>query len=173
MSGYSGAAPTGQIILTAAGGWPSTTNGCTAAAQVETATNDVNYYNLAFVQSLQKFAEWDLAMPSDYNGGTITAVFYWLTSSSSTNSVVWGCAGRCFADNEAIDQAFGTAVEVTDANNAASVVNISAATGAITLGGTPAASEHVQLRVHRLGSGSDNLAATANLLEVRITYTRA
>jgi hypothetical protein len=114
-----------------------------------------------------------MAMPSDYNGGTVTAVFYWLSTSASTNSVVWGLAGRSYGDNEAIDQAYGTAVEVTDANNAANTVNISAATAAITLAGTPAASEYVQFRAYRLGSGSDTLAATARLISVRITYTRS
>jgi hypothetical protein len=111
-------------------------------------------------------------MPSDYNGGTITAVFYW-TTTVGTGSVVWGIAGRAYAAGELLDQAFGTAQSVTDASTGANDVEISAATAAITLGGTPAASEYVQFRMFRDGANaSDNITVDCNLLQVRITYTR-
>jgi hypothetical protein len=97
-----------------------------------------------------------------------------MSNNASTNSVVWGFQGRAYADSDAIDQAFGTAQTVTDANNATRDVNISAATAAITLGGTPAASNFVQFRCYRDGAvAGDTLAATAELLAIRITYTRA
>ena len=84
---------------------------------------------------------------------------------------MWGCQARAYADSDAIDQAFGGAIEVTDANNATYDENVSAATGAITIGGVPAAGQWVQFQVYRLGSGADNLAASACLIEVIITYT--
>jgi hypothetical protein len=112
-------------------------------------------------------------MPSDYDGGTVTAVFYWMSPSSSTNSVVWGIQGVAFADSNVLDTAFGTAQTVTDANGGADDVNISAATAAITIGNTPAASDFVVFRAYRQGgAGGDTLAADAELLAVRITYTR-
>lgn len=163
----------GQLVLTAAGGWSSLTNGASAISQVETATNKVNYFVTDFLQSVQSYFEWAFALPSDYNGGSVTAQFYWLANSASTNSVVWGIAGRSYGDNTAIDAAYGTAIEVTDANNGTNTVNISATTSPMTFAGSPAASQYCQLRVYRLGSGADNLAATGRLLAVRITYTRA
>lgn len=175
-AGTSGASPTGQIILTAAGGWSSITSGCTAPIQAETATNDVNYYYLGFLDSNSTlYAEWGFALPSDYDGGTITAVFYWTANSTSTNSVLWGCQGRAYGNDITLDQAYGTAQEVTDANTAtANQIHISNATSAITLAGSPAASQYCQIRVYRnSASGSDTLAAQANLLAVRLTYTRA
>jgi hypothetical protein len=42
----------------------------------------------------------------------------------------------------------------------------------MTFAGAPAASKHCQIRIYRLGSGSDTLAAAALLLQVRISYTR-
>ena len=84
---------------------------------------------------------------------------------------MWGCQARAYTDSDALDQAFGAAVEVTDANNAQNDVNISDATGAITIAGAPAAGQMLQVKVYRLGSGADNLAATAKLLQVIITYT--
>jgi hypothetical protein len=50
---------------------------------------------------------------------------------------------------------------------------ISAATAAITLGGTPAASQYVQFRMFRDGGNvNDTITQDCNLLQVRITYTR-
>jgi hypothetical protein len=172
-AGGSTAVP-GQIILSAAGGWPSVTSGSNPTTQTQTTTNLVNFQFLGFPDTIQTHANWAMAMPSDYNGGTITAVFYWVAGSASTNSVVWGLAGRAFADGDAIDQSFGTAQETTDANQSNDDVNISPATPAITLGGSPAASNFVQFRAYRNpANASDTLAATAELLAIRITYTRS
>lgn len=160
------------LCLTAAGCWTSLTSGASAIAQLETAANKVNYFVVEFLQAVQSFSEWDLAMPDDWDGGPVSAQFCWLATSASTNAVVWGLQGRAYADGAAIDQAFGAAVEVTDANHGTDLVNISPTTAAITLAGAPAAGQHVQIRAYRLGSGADNLAATANLLEVRLAYGR-
>lgn len=153
--------------------WPSTTAGAVAPAKAETATNDVNYYYVGYVDGSTTAAECQIAMPSDWNAGTVTAVFYWAADSSSTNSVTWDCAGLALTDSDALDTAYGTAVEVTDANNAQLDLNISAATAAITVSNTPAASDLVMYRIRRVGGGgSDNLAATARLIGVMITFTR-
>jgi hypothetical protein len=134
----------------------------------------VNFYYLGFPDTTQLYANWAMPMPSDYNGGTITAIFYWVAGTASTNSVRWGLQARSYADGDAIDQAFGTAQEVTDANQANDDVNISAATPAITIGGTPAAHNFVQFRAYRNpANAADTLAATAELLAIKITYTRA
>lgn len=163
----------GNLTLTGAGAWSSMTNGASAISQVESTTNKVNYFVVDFLTAVQSYVEWQVPLPADYNGGTITAVFYWTAASASTNSVVWGISATAFGDNVAIDTAFSAGVEVTDANNATGVVNISASTAAITIAGTPLANKHCQFRVYRLGSGADNLAATARLLEVKLSYTKA
>jgi hypothetical protein len=172
--GGGGGSTTGSILLTAAGGWPSLTNGCQPPQSAQTTTNQVNFYYLGFPDgATTTFANWAIPMPGDYNGGTITAVFYWVAGNASTNSVVWGLAARAYADSDVLDQAFGTQQQVTDANQANDDVNISAATPAITIGGTPAAGNFVQFRANRdPANASDTLAATAELLAIRITYTR-
>jgi len=120
-------------------------------------------------------AEGTLGMPSDWDGGTVTATFYWLVNSTQTNSAVWACDGRSYGDAEDLNQAFGTEQTVADAGSGTvNQVLKSAATPAITLAGSPAASEMAQFRVKRLGAdGSDNLTATARLLGVMIGYTRS
>jgi hypothetical protein len=155
--------------------WPSTTNGAATNTKVDTGTNDVDVYVLDFADGATKlFAQATVGMPSDWDGGTVTAAFYWTANSTSTNNALFGCAGRSYGNFETIDQAFGTEVTVTDAlNGTANQVAISAATSAMTLAGTPAAGELAQFRVSRdPTSGSDTLAATVRLLGVMITYTR-
>lgn len=83
---------------------------------------------------------------------------------------MWGLQARAFADGDAIDQAYGTAQEVTDANHPTNDVNISAASAGITPAGTPVAGQWVQFRAYRLGSGADDLAATARLAMIRVTW---
>ena len=111
-------------------------------------------------------------MPSSYGGGTVTATFVWMATGTSTNSVVWGCEAYAYGDMVTLDQTYGTAQEVTDAHSStASQVQISSATSAITIGGSPAANKMVNFRVYRdSANGSDTLAVTASLLMVIITY---
>lgn len=168
-----GAAVSGQIILTAAGGWPSTTNGCANPAKVEFGTNDVDLYVMDFDPGSIEYAQWGGVMPDDYDGGTVTGVFHWIADSASGNSVVLALQGRCYGDGEGIDQPWGVAQIVTDANTGQNQENITAATAAITFAGTPAASEKFQFRAYRYAThGSDNLAVDARLTEIRVTFTR-
>jgi hypothetical protein len=140
---------------------------------VEYGTNDVDLWVADFDPGTDEFMQWSVVMPSDYDGGTVTAVFVWLADSASGNSVVWGLQGRAFADSDAVDQAWGTAQTATDANQAQNDINISAATAAITLAGGPAASEFVNFRAYRDADNvSDDLAADARLTAIRITFTR-
>jgi len=159
--------------LTAAGGWPSTTNGCAGADKKEYGTNGIDVFTLAFDKDSDEYAQWSVVMPSDWDGGTVTAVFYWTyATGSATETVEWNCQGRSYANDEALDQAWGTAQAVSDTAIAAGDLHVSSATSAITLGGTPAASEFVQFRVHRDVS-DDDLAGDALLLAVMITFTRS
>lgn len=175
VTGATGPKVTGQIFLSAAGMWPSLTGGCAANVLTDSGTSDVNYYGLDFDGTTSESAEGGLAMPSDWDGGTVTAVFYWHgIADTSTNAVVWGLSGVSFGDGDLINTAYGTVVKVTDANaSTAAQVRVSAATSAITVAGA-GASEYVQFKVARFpADAGDTLATDARLLGVMITYTRA
>lgn len=161
------------IILTARGGEPTTTAGCAAAVKAEIgATNDIDLFVLDFDSTLAESAFWEFPMPDNYDGGTITAKFYWTASTTGTPGVVFGIKGRAFADDEAIDQAYGTEVETADTFIASGDVHVSPESSAITLGGTPAGGELVQIKVTRkVAHGSDTLAADARLIAVKLEYT--
>ena len=172
---YLFSAVSAEIELVGANLTPSNTSGCAGLLRVEMATNKEYLATMQFANSVKTYAEMTLpAWPDDYNGGTVTARFIWTANSTSGNSVVWGFQGVAYADNDAIDAAFGTAQEVTDANGTSVYTRrLSTPTAAITLAGTPAAGKSSQLRVYRLGSGSDNLAVTALLIGILINYTRS
>lgn len=155
---------------------PRATNGATPVQRVESATNKQNALLMDFADgAAELFAEATVAMPSDWDGGTVTAVFYWMPSNTSTNPILWTARGRSYGDQETFDQAQGTLQSIQDTpSGTANQVHITGATPTITFSGTPAASEVVQFAFSRdPTSGSDTFTGTGRLMGVMITYTRA
>lgn len=161
-----------KSIFIAAGAFiPSTTSGCAYATIAESSTNKQNIAYLDFSPTAIQYAETTFLMPDFWSGGTITAKFVWTATGGSATAVRWGIAGRSYGDNELIDQALGTAVTVDDTWQTDLAVHHSPVSDAITIGGTPAGGELVQLRVYREGSASaDTLAVNARLLGVILKY---
>lgn len=174
-AGATGPAPAGQIYLSAAGMWQSLTSGSSLNTKAETTTNDVNYYTLDFDPSTQEYAEGNIVMPSDWDGGNITATFYWTHGATTTNfGVVWSLSALALGNDEALDTAYGTAQLATDTGGTAGNLYVTSATSAITVGGTPAASKLVQFKVSRVvANAADTLAVDAKLLGVMIAFTRS
>ena len=79
---------------------------------------------------------------------------------------------RSTADNEDIDQMFGTAIVVTDdAQSAAGETLISAESAALTVGGTPAAGELIFWDFYRdVSDANDDMTEDARLIAVKIVY---
>lgn len=151
---------------------PTTTNGA-AAATTELATNDVMKSYLAFDDSTQEYACFDVPMPKGWDEDTLIAQFHWFSDAATTGNCIWGLQAVAVGDNDAQDTAYGTAQEVTDTTNAtAKDNNISAETSAITVGGTPAAEDLVQFKIYRKAADAgDTLVGDALLTAVKIHYT--
>jgi hypothetical protein len=149
--------------------WVTTTSGATAVAKTETATNLLNYQAISFINGATNRAEFMWTPPRNWDFSTIKLTFYWLSTNASTNSVTWRASGVALANAAAIDQAQGTQQTVAQANGGASFLNISAQTPAITVGGTPASTKPVQIRLER--QTGDTLAFPALLLGVVIEYS--
>lgn len=146
-----------------------TTNGA-ASGTTESTTNKIMRKTLDFDASTQEFAQFTVAFPKSYNNGTVTAQFIW--GATNTGNCVWGLQGVAISDDDIVDAAFGTAVEVTDGVTATTDVMISATTAAITIAGTPATSDIVWFQVERnAASGSDTLAVDALLIGIRLFFT--
>ena len=153
--------------------WASTTNGATGLTQRELATNDVDIQVWGFTSTTtDEYTQFTWTIPQEWNAGTITVEFFWTATGGSAGNVVWGIQGTAFDNDNPLDAAWGTIQEVTDAWIANDDLHISAATGNVTIAGTPVAGEMVQFRVVRSGSdASDTFATTAELLGIRINYT--
>jgi hypothetical protein len=151
---------------------PQTTNGA-ASGSLEMTTNDVMLKYLAFDASTQEFAQFSIQMPKSWNEGTIVAQFIWTHPSTTTNfGVAWELGSVAFADDDALDTAFGTEVTVTDTGGTTHDCYISAESSAMTVAGSPTAEELVYFRVTRdPANGSDNMAVDAWLLGVKLHYT--
>lgn len=159
-----------NVWIPAAQWIPRTTTGC-GINSLEASTNKINYDVLEFDPSTAEYAQVAIVMPSNWNAGTVTAKFHW-TAASGSGSVVWGLSGRAYADNNALDQATGTAQTVTDTLLTAAYEHITSATSAITLAGSPAAGQMVIFQLYRdATNGSDTLGSDAQFFGVEITYT--
>jgi len=172
-TGYTGATPVGEFFLATDLGWPSTTAGCNAIASLEL-NSLMTVKHFAFDAAGDEYAEWTVVMPSDWDAGTVTAVFYWLHPATDTNfDVVWAAQGTSYGNDDALNGTWENPQTVTDTGGTTSDLYISGATSAITISNA-AASELVQFRIYRDGDDeSDNLAVDAFLLGVMITYTRS
>jgi hypothetical protein len=149
---------------------PRTTTGAGIDSR-ELSTNKINTDELLFDAGTDEFAQALVVMPNNWNAGTVTAKFHW-TASTSSGDVVWGLSGRAYANDDALDQAQGTAQTVTDTLTATNDVDITSATSAITLAGTAASGNPVIFEVYRdANAGGDTLATDARLLGVEISYT--
>ena len=155
---------------------PATTAGCAALAQKEYTTNDVDVKYLAFDGASLEKAQFKLVMPEDWDRGTIKAKFYWssATSSSIADTVEWGLKARAISNDDAMDAAFGTGQVISDALLAANGtdIQVTAATPAITVGGTPALGDMIVFEVYRNVSGTDDMTEDAWLFGVHIQYQR-
>lgn len=157
---------------------PQVTNGAAAGTSESADAYDVMNDYFAFDASTIEFTQYKLAMPLQWNGGTIKAKFYWKPASSTTtsHSVMWAIDGQAHADGGELG-AWGTTVNVAIddviATDSPKKVHVSAASGAVTIAGSPAAgaSELVYLRFQRVADhATDDLNEDAHLLGVAIQY---
>ena len=153
---------------------PRDNAGCGALTTTAAATNGrADITHLPFDASTQEHAQFSVAMPKSWNEGTIKAQFYWTTTGSDTDAVIWGISGVSYANDNPMDVAFGTAVTVTDnILSAAKDILVSAETGDVTIAGSPAAGEICYFEVFRdADDGSDTVGEDCLLIGVKIIYT--
>ena len=153
---------------------PRDNAGCGALTTTAAATNGrADITHLPFDASTQEHAQFSVAMPKSWNEGTIKAQFYWTTTGSDTDAVIWGISGVSYANDNPMDVAFGTAVTVTDnILSAAKDILVTAETGDVTIAGSPAAGEICYFEVFRdADDGSDTVGEDCLLIGVKIIYT--
>lgn len=164
---------TGEIFTAAVAIWPATTSGCAAPAKTEYATNGVDLFTADFDQTSIEYGQFNVWMPGTWDAGTLTFEVVWTAAGGSASETVeWNLQARAYADDDAIDQAWGTAIEISDTLIAADDVHYAPESTALTVAGSPAAGELVQFRVWR-DAANDTLAADAKLIGIKIHYSKS
>lgn len=151
---------------------PATTSG-PAVAQLEASTNKENYKVLDFDASSDEYAHFQIAFPSSWDEGTVTFRAWWSTTATDTDGIALALQAVAFANGDAIDTAFGTAVVVTDnAESTAGETYRTSESAAITVAGTPAAGEIVFFRLFRdVSDSNDTMAEDLRLIGIELYYT--
>ena len=160
------------IWVPASAMYGATTNGADAQ-QVETTATRPDMKVLDFDAGTDEFAQFSVAMPKSWNEGTITYQVYWTPGSTNTGDCIFGLQAVACADNDTIDVAYGTAVNVTDAGiGTVEDQQISDESGAVTVAGSPAAGELTYFQLFRdANAGGDTFSADARVLGVKIFFT--
>lgn len=159
-----------MIFVPAAALIGSLTGGA-AVGTIETATNKHNLRVFDFDPATLESACFSLTMPKSWNEGTITFRPIW-TFAGAAGSVVWALQAAVVSDDDPLDTAYGTEQTVEDAGLGAGDLHRGAESPAITVAGSPAASDTVLFRIKRNASHvNDTLAGDARLIGVEIYLT--
>ena len=161
-----------QTIYVPAGAMMSSATSGAESADNEAATNDVNYKTLAFDAAADEYAHFNVAMPKGWDEGTVTFRVFWSTTATDTDGVAWGLQAVSVSDGDPIDVSWGSPVVVTDdAQSAAGDVLVTAESGAVTIGGTPAEGDLTFFRIFRdVSDANDDMTEDALLIGVQILY---
>jgi len=160
------------IWVPAAAMYGATTNPADAQ-QVETTATRPDMKVLDFDKDTDQFAQFSIAMPKSWNEGTLTYQVYWTPGSTNTGDCIFGLQAVACADNDTIDVAYGTAINVTDAGiGTVEDQQISSESSAVTVAGSPAAGELTYFQLFRdANAGGDTFTADARVLGVKIFFT--
>ena len=156
----------------AAAMYATTTDGADSA-QVETTATRPDLKVFDFDASTKQFTQFTVAMPKSWNEGTLTYQVYWSPSTTNTGDAIFGLQAVACADNDTIDVAFGTAINITDAGiGTVEDQQITSESSAMTVAGSPAAGEQTYFQLFRdAADGSDTFTGECRVLGVKIFFT--
>tara|TARA_E500000305_G_C4015437_1_gene235283 strand:- start:678 stop:1541 length:864 start_codon:yes stop_codon:yes gene_type:complete len=151
---------------------PTVSNGCAAHASVETTAGRPDMIVLDFDKDSDEFAQFAVAFPKSWNAGTVTFQFYW-SGIAATTGVAMSLQGVAFADNDSIDTVYGTAIVVQDdAQGAVEEMLVSPESSAITIAGSPGASELTYFRIGRdVSDSNDDMAGDCRLHGIKLFFS--
>ena len=149
------------------------TNGGTPVEN-ESTTNDMMRAYIRFEGATEQYVSFDYVMPEGWDRSTIKAKFYWGSQTGSTagDTVEWEVKAVAVSNDDTLDTSYGTAQVISDtllADNGADL-QITAATPAITVGGTPALNDMINFKISRNVGGTDNMTEDARLYGMLIQY---
>ena len=163
--------PKRSIIIRAGGLVPNTTNPCADAVQTEEGTGGKNYVTRSFATNEQGSME--MALPENYDGGTVTWWYYWIspTGSSANDTVEMGLRGSSSQNGDAIAEAQGTQIKISDTLlTGAGRVHKSGESAALTIAGSPSGGDPVIWELERTAGDGSDMAEEIAIWMVYIRY---
>jgi hypothetical protein len=162
-----------ELYIDAGAMTPAITAGA-ALAVVEDGTNDLTRNVMSFQGSTaDTSAAMNFRLPSNWDRGTVKAKVLWTPAAgaSAGDNVRFGLAGVAVSDDDALDVALGTAVTIDDTVIAVGDLHVSAASAALTIGGTPQVGDYIRLVLTRdYDYGASPMSEAAQVLGIVLQY---
>lgn len=160
-----------KTLWVAAGLWDTrTTNGALAGTS-ETTTNKVMARYFEFNPDTLMYAQTPVTLPARWDCGPVKAKIVWTAASAVESAVVWELRAGAFRDNSTYDTALGETVQITDTHGGTGKVNITAASSALTVAGTPVGGDLVVFELYRnAATATDTLEESARAQGVLIQF---
>ena len=152
--------------------YPSTTNPCSDLEQVETTALRPDLKCLDFDPDSDEFAQFSIAFPKSWIGGTVTFQPFWTVTGTNAGTVAWQLGGIAVSSDDTINTAFGTLVATTALAHSGSSndLMVSAESGAVTIAGSPAAADCCFFQINRDVSADDQ-SGDARLIGIKLFFT--
>lgn len=159
-----------RTIWVDAGAMVSRTTAGALAGTEELASNDIMVDFFAFDDTTAEAVQFKLAMPDEWDRGTVKAKVFWYSASATTShTAVWGVKARAVSNDDALDGTWGSEIEVSDDVIAAGDLHVTAATSAITVGGTPQLGDLIMFEIDQDSAEADHVG-DVKLTGVMIQY---
>lgn len=158
-----------SIWIPASAWTPRTTNG-PSVGTAELSTNKRMVKSLDFDASTQEYAQFSVWLPKSWDLSTFAYRVLWTTATGS-GGVAWSLAARADGDDDALDQAMGTAVVVTDTRIADNDLHMTGESGTLTAAGTAQEMDLVTFEVSRpVADAGDTKTGDAKFLGLHLYY---
>lgn len=146
------------------------------AGGAELTTVDIGgkpFYIAAFDTASEETVFFSFKMPKNWNLGTLTYQVFFAHGATATNfGTAWGLSAVAISNDDPANSAFGTEVVVTDTGGTTDDFYGSPVSGAVTVGGTPAAEDLVVFKLARkVANAGDTLAIDARVRGLALIYT--
>ena len=178
---FSGTAkPRRRVFIPANSGQCRTTAGCDdTRGSFDSGSNDIEFVPRFFASDADDHWQTTWTIPENYDGGTFTAQIEWTddpADAATGGGVSWFVQMMSITNDDPINTAFGTAIEINDDFIAAQDFHTTSESAAITAAGTPLGGHRLWIQVFRdisdsdddLTGGMDQIAA---FLGIWITYS--
>lgn len=161
-----------NIYIDAAGMVPGATLGAQFDTTEQSAPTNRMFDSYIFSDAVSNIVQFKLAFPMEWDLGTIKyRVFYMSTNASTTATNVWQLEATAFSHDDPLDANWGTGITLTNKIVGSNDLNVTIASSALTIGGTPAAQDLTWFRVKRMGAhADDNDNGQVKLLGIWLQY---